>query len=227
MNGSWCVALLQKFTKAVEEAKEIQDRRSGSQPLTDHDPIDFLDPSTFPSSDSDDADNDGPSARKVDLRPAPLEKEDAAGLQPHDALAFLQAAARVDTSALCAVSDPDRLHCAGSSWRWLHHSSCRHGPGERDPTCDILRLRSLLFCCAGQQRECKPVQAACIFSHDEPPGGGAWRWLSHAEAAEAVKTDGGPPWHFCPIDQHVLHICHPVDVPSYLVTGKKFTCIWH
>ena len=88
----------------MEEAKEIQDRRSGLQPVTDHDPIDFLDPSTFPSSDSDDASDDGPSARKVDLRPPPMMKEDAAGLQSHDALAFLQAAARGDTHALFKVS---------------------------------------------------------------------------------------------------------------------------
>ncbi len=96
--------LVQKYIKAVEEAKEIQDRRSGKQPKTDHDPIDFLDPSTFPSSDSEGDDSDDSPLPKADLRPAPLDKEDAERVPPDQALHYLQAAARGDTSALSTVS---------------------------------------------------------------------------------------------------------------------------
>ncbi len=39
----------------MEEAKEVADRREGKTPVTSHDPVDFLDPSTYPNSDSEDA----------------------------------------------------------------------------------------------------------------------------------------------------------------------------
>lgn len=152
---------MQKFTKAVEEAKEVQDRRIGLQPLTDHDPIDFLDPSTFPSSDSDDASNDGPSARKVDLRPAPMSKEDAIGLKPHDALTFLLAAARGDTSVLSMVS-----YSVLTTFMALGAIARAAGQGQGYSSRLHYSLSEVpLFCCAGQQREREPVQAACLFSH--------------------------------------------------------------
>ena len=97
------VMVAQKYIKAVEEAQEIQDRRGGKQPKTDHDPIDFLDPSTFPSSDSEDADSDESPSPKVDLRPAPLTEETAEHVAPNEALSFLQAAARGDIDALSTV----------------------------------------------------------------------------------------------------------------------------
>jgi hypothetical protein len=96
--------LMQKYIKAVEEAQEIQDRRNGKQPKTDHDPIDFLDPSTFPSSDSEDDDSDEAPSPKVDMRPDPLMKEGAELVAPNQALNFLQAAARGDSEALTMVS---------------------------------------------------------------------------------------------------------------------------
>ncbi len=44
----------------MEEAKEVADRREGKMPVTSHDPVDFLDPSTYPHSDSEDAQPDKP-----------------------------------------------------------------------------------------------------------------------------------------------------------------------
>jgi hypothetical protein len=40
--------VLQSFKTAVEEAKEVLDIRAGRPPVTSHDPIDFLRPSTWP-----------------------------------------------------------------------------------------------------------------------------------------------------------------------------------
>lgn len=44
---SW-PCLQEFFVQAVEEAKELLDRRQGVQPATDYHPVDFLDPATWP-----------------------------------------------------------------------------------------------------------------------------------------------------------------------------------
>lgn len=48
----WC---LQNFIRAVAEAKEVWDRRRNIKPATSHNPVDFLDPSTYPHSEGEEA----------------------------------------------------------------------------------------------------------------------------------------------------------------------------
>jgi len=51
ITGTSCLArTLQNFKRAVEEAKEIADRRKGIEAATSHHPVDFLDHSTYPDS---------------------------------------------------------------------------------------------------------------------------------------------------------------------------------
>lgn len=126
-----CNAHAQKFHRAVEEAKEVQDRRSGLQPETNHEPVDFLDPSTFPSSESEDDSRDDSLAPTADLRIPPLRKDDAAHVVPIQALNFLMAAACGDSIALNKVNahlltslqqklhrlHVESLELTGSMWR--------------------------------------------------------------------------------------------------------------
>ena len=67
-------AIVQNFKRAVEEAKEVADRREGMDPLTSHSPVDFLDPSTYPSSGDEDAEARKPNQ---DLRYIPPAIESA------------------------------------------------------------------------------------------------------------------------------------------------------
>jgi hypothetical protein len=82
----------QKLTKAIEEATEILDRRAGRVPKTSHDPVDFLDPSTYPSSSESDDDAFHLDAKR-DLRPPPLDRQTAKLLSARQAMDYLLAVA--------------------------------------------------------------------------------------------------------------------------------------
>ena len=61
--------IMQNFIRAVEEAKEVWDRRCDREPSTSHNPVDFLDPETFPISDGEEI-----PQRDRDLRYCILER---------------------------------------------------------------------------------------------------------------------------------------------------------
>lgn len=91
--------------RAVEEAKEVLDRRAGITPETSHHPVDFLDPSTYPSSSNSDSEGGAqPDLAKADLRPQPLEREAARDIDSRKALEHLLAVARGESSEVSLPS---------------------------------------------------------------------------------------------------------------------------
>lgn len=80
----------QLFTRAVEEAKELHDRRQGLKPATDHDPWDFLSPDDLiPSDDSDPEEIGGRKGKREDMRPPNATHEHAEGCSAREALRWL------------------------------------------------------------------------------------------------------------------------------------------
>ena len=84
---------MQMFVKAVEEAKEMHDRRKGLEPITNHKPFDFRSPHQYSGDDSsDDSDNDniklGAGVGR-DLRPPDAQQEHARRCSAREALTWL------------------------------------------------------------------------------------------------------------------------------------------
>ncbi|KAK9830899.1 hypothetical protein WJX81_003019 [Elliptochloris bilobata] len=115
------------FRRAVEEALELQARRAGQAPATDHRPDDFLVPAAEePASDSEGPEAEAPEA-KVDLRPPAADEEVARCMGAERAAAWLRAAARGDADTLVefdagdggaeALRDPAALTVTADGWR--------------------------------------------------------------------------------------------------------------
>lgn len=105
---------IQAFKKAVEEALELQARRAGQTPATNHRPLDFLGPGAVGAA----SDSEGPEEEDdlEDLRPPPADEAVAQCISAARAAAWLRAAACTDTSTLAEVFSPMQLQC-GSQHR--------------------------------------------------------------------------------------------------------------
>ena len=82
----------QHFQRAVEEAREVQDRREGAQPATDHKPVDFLSvPPGWTAADMEPEDEYDIKVRPLDTT-EPL-AEEAGAITAESSLALLRAMA--------------------------------------------------------------------------------------------------------------------------------------
>lgn len=92
---------MQIFIRAVEEAKEVQDRRQGLQPATDHNPWDFLAPEVEDKGESESESDQlaGRRGTRPDLRPPEAQQQHAQQCSADKALAWLQALALGQSTA--------------------------------------------------------------------------------------------------------------------------------
>ena len=91
---------MQLFMRAVEEAKEVHDRRQGLTPATDHQAWDFLAPDEDDDDEKSDEDQLGTGkGGRIDLRPADAKAAHARRCSAHEALAWLHLLAQ-DLSAV-------------------------------------------------------------------------------------------------------------------------------
>jgi hypothetical protein len=81
----------QSFVRAVEEAKEIQDRRDGVTPATNYDPLDFL-------VDKIEYDDTQVENMAFDERFPPLSADEAKSMTPAEAIALVRQYARNPSS---------------------------------------------------------------------------------------------------------------------------------
>ncbi|KAK9789739.1 hypothetical protein WJX73_000807 [Symbiochloris irregularis] len=101
------------FAKAVAEAKEVDDRRSGRTPTTDHKPVDFLNADLSDADDSaDEADEDinvslGKGVK--DLRPAEIQEAHARQCTASQAMQWLQ---RLATNLSAVQLDSEHAEAA-------------------------------------------------------------------------------------------------------------------
>jgi hypothetical protein len=99
------------FRKAVEEAQELDDRRAGRTPATEHLPVDFLHPETWP----EEMTQSNPDEMSYPTYPPPV-----------DAVALVEAGQALQWLLAVAVAPEDagevRYCRAAGSWRCRDNS---------------------------------------------------------------------------------------------------------
>lgn len=129
-NPSLSNAQDKKFNRACAEAREVQDRRLGKDPITKHRPHDFLHPGW-----SDDSDEEAAEDRCDDLRPLPASADKLQDCSSEQALLWLR----------CVACNPlerpkVRPPCIHPLQQCMHAMHAMHSMHSMRIMCRMLRM---------------------------------------------------------------------------------------